>query len=239
MTAPKRAVLQAEQRIGTGTGVARKIRNQGKVPVVIYGKGKEELFLSINAKELSLEYLRGRFFSRIIEIQANGKTILANPKEIQFDRVKDTPIHADFIQVDEHSQVRLSIPVEIINLDKCPGIKRGGVLNVVRRAVEVYCSIDNIPEKLIANLEGLKIGENIKYSKLGKPDGITPVIKDRDFTIISIAGRGEDEEAAAVVDPNAPTAPVVTGQKNANLVPDAAAAGKAPAGKAPAKDAKK
>ncbi len=231
-----RAVLKAEKRAGTGTGIARKIRNLGNIPVVVYGKGKEELFLSVNAKELTAEYLKGRFFSKVIELHSDGKTILANPKEIQFDRVKDVPIHVDFLQVDEHTQIKLSIPVEFINVEKCPGIKRGGVLNVVRRTVDIFCNIDNIPEKLIADLDGLRIGENIKYSGLGKPDGISPVIKDRDFTIATIAGRAADDEAAAAVaDPNAPTAPVVTGQKNANLAADAA---KAPAGKAPAKDKK-
>ncbi len=241
MTIQKRAVLKAEARAGKGTGVARAIRKQGKVPVVLYGKGKEELFLSLNTKELNLEYLRGRFFSRVVEIELNGKKILANPKEIQFDRVKDIPIHADFMQVDEHTQIKISVPVEFLNVEKCPGIKRGGVLNVVRRTVDIFCNIDNIPDKLIADLDGLKIGDNIKYSGLKKPEGISPVITTRDFTIATIAGRGEDE-AAAVVDPNAPAtpaAPVVTGQKNA-AAQAAAAPGIAAAAKASAaKDAKK
>ncbi len=231
MSTTKRAVLKAEPRNNKGTGAAREVRKNGNIPITIYGKNKEQLFLTTNTKDLNTEYLRGRFFSKVVEIEVNGKKILANPKEIQFDRVKDIPIHADFIAVDEHSQIKISVPVEFLNIEKCPGLKRGGVLNVVRRTVDIFCNIDNIPEKLTADLGSLKIGDNIKWSGLGKPEGVTPFIKNRDFTIATIAGRSADEDKAEGADANAPAAPVVTGQKNANAQADAQ--------KAPAKPATK
>lgn len=189
--------FKAEEREGKGTGNSKALRRQGKIPAVVYSKGKVNAHLIVDAKELSVAHSKGKFFSRVIEFDTGKEKIKTIPQDIQFHPVKDTPLHADFVKVDEKSEFKVSIPVEFTNSDRSQGLKRGGVLNVVRRAVDVYCTISHIPEKFTANLGPLGIGENIKYSQLEGADKVKPVISDRDFTIATIAGRisKEAEEA--------------------------------------------
>lgn len=189
--------FKAEEREGKGTGNSKALRRQGKIPAVVYSKGKVNAHLTLDAKELTVAHNKGKFFSRVIEFDTGKEKIKTIPQDIQFHPVKDTPLHADFVKVDEKSEFKVSIPVEFTNSDRSQGLKRGGVLNVVRRAVEVYCTIAHIPEKFTANLGPLGIGENIKYSQLEGADQVRPVISDRDFTIATIAGRisKEAEEA--------------------------------------------
>ncbi len=194
------ATLKANKREKSGTGAARAVRREGKVPAVIYAKGKDLAHVSIPARELTLEYQRGRFFSRIVEIDVDGKKFNVLPQEIQFDQVKDFPLHADFLAVEAKSRIKVSVPVEFANQDKSPGIKRGGILNAVRRAIEVYTDANAIPEKFVADLNGLQIGGNVKWHNIKAPEGVEPVIKGRDFTIATIAGRMAEEEVAATTD---------------------------------------
>lgn len=188
------ATVKAQVRNEKGTGAARAVRRSGAVPAVVYAKGKDQTHISVNSNELVKEYKRGRFFSRIIEIDTGSKKLNVLPQEIQMDPIKDMPIHADFIAVEANSRIKVSIPVQFINQDKSPGIKKGGILNAVRRAIEVYCNADAIPEKFVADLSGLQIGGNVKWHNISVPNGVESVIRGRDFTIATIAGRMAEEE---------------------------------------------
>jgi large subunit ribosomal protein L25 len=208
------ATIKAEVKQNSGTGVARAIRRENKVPAVIYGKGKTPIMVAIVQRELVNEYQKGRFFSRIVEIEAGGKKMNVLPQDMQMDPVKDVPIHADFIIVDAKSRVKVSVPVQFANQDKAPGIKKGGILNAVRRAIDVYCNADAIPEKFVADLTGLQIGGNVKWHNINVPKDVESVIRGRDFTIATIAGRMAEEEipttaptAAVAAVPGAPAAP--------------------------------
>ncbi len=226
------ATIKAEVREQKGTGAARAVRRLGKVPAVVYAKGKKESHISLDARELTIEYQRGRFFSRIIEIDTGKEKLNVLPQEVQMDPVKDQPIHADFIAVEAKSRVKVAIPVIFINQDKSPGIKRGGILNAVRRAIDVYCDANAIPEKFVADLNGLQIGGNIKWHNIDAPKTVEPVIKGRDFTIATIAGRMAEDEVAAT----AAAAPVAGAAAPAAgaAAPAAGAAAPAAAAKAPA-----
>jgi large subunit ribosomal protein L25 len=229
------ATIKAEARTNSGTGVARAIRREGKVPAVVYSKGKKEILIAVSARELVLEYGRGRFFSRIIEIDTGKEKFNVLPQEVQMDPVKDTPLHADFIGVDAKSRIKVAVPVSFTNQDKSPGIKKGGILNAVRRTIEVYCDADSIPEKFVADLNGLQIGGNVKWHNIDAPKGVEPVITGRDFTIATIAGRMAEEEIptaapTAAVAADAAAAPGAAPAAGA-AAPAAAAAAKAPAAK--------
>lgn len=229
--------FKAEERKSTGTGASRAARVAGNIPAVIYAKGKTEKHINVDAKELTQALNRGKFYSKVIEFDINGTKIKTIPQDVQLHPVKDTPIHADFIKVDEKSEFKVTIPVEFINSDKAPGLKRGGILNTVRRTVEVWCTIAHIPEKLIADLAGLQIGGNIKYSKLQGTEQVHPVITGRDFTIATIAGRLSEEEELAREQQGADAAAKAAAEKAAA---DAAATAAAKEGKTPsAKDGKK
>jgi large subunit ribosomal protein L25 len=221
------ATIKAEVRQNTGTGSARAARRENKVPAVIYTKGKGEVHVNLIARDLTLEYQRGRFFSRIIEIDTGSQKINVLPKEVQMHPVKDSPVHADFLGVDAKTRIRVSVPVAFINQDKSPGIKRGGILNAVRRSIDVFCNAGEIPEKFIADVGPLQIGGNIKWHNIDAPKGVEPVIKGRDFTIATVAGRMAEEDKVVTADAAAPAA----------AAPAAAAAAPA-AAKAPEKKGK-
>ena len=230
------ATLKAEIKQASGTGTARAVRRENKVPAVIYGKGKKQVMVTISQRDLATEYSRGRFFSRIIEIDANGQKMNVLPQEVQMHPVKDMPIHADFIAVDAKTRVKVAIPVIFVNQDKAPGIKKGGILNAVRRSIDVFCNADAIPEKFVADLNGLQIGGNIKWHNIDVPKDVESVIRGRDFTIATIAGRMAEEEipttapgAAVAAVPGAAAAPGAAAPA-AGAAP-AAAAAKAPAAK--------
>lgn len=191
--------LVAEKREETGKGPARRLRMAGKVPAIIYGnKGKEEN-ITLGLKELYKEYHKGKFKSKIIDIKIGNQIVKTLPRDIQLHPVTDMPEHADFLRVSDDSIVNVWVNIELINTDKSPGLKRGGVLNLVRHQVEVYARADSIPDHLTVDLAGLQIGETIHNSRIAYPEGVSAVISDRDFTIATIVGRSmktEEEEAA-------------------------------------------
>ncbi len=213
--------IQAEVRENKGTGVARALRREGKVPAVVYSKGKTQMLLAVDARELMLDYQRGRFFSRIIEVDAGGKKVNVLPQELQLDPVKDKPLHVDFIGVEAKSRVKVSVPMEFINHEKSPGLKKGGILNMVRRAIDVFCDADSIPEKFVADLDNLNIGGNIKWHNINAAKGVEPVIRGRDFTIATIAGRMAEEEVSTA--PGAATADAAAAAPAAGAAAPAAA----------------
>ena len=192
--------IQATARPRAGKGAARAVRRAGKVPAVIYGDKKEPQTIAVDYYELLKFLKRGEFISNVFDIQVDGQAIRALTRDVQFDPVKDLPIHVDFQRVGGDGRIRVLVPVAIINEEKSPGMKRGGVLNIVRREVEVLCPADAIPDNLIVDLDGVEIGTSIHISSVKLPENVTPTITDRDFTVLSIAGsaaaRSDADESA-------------------------------------------
>lgn len=189
--------FKGTKREAFGKGPSRELRRNGQIPALVYANDGFQLQVSISEKEIGVEYNRGGFFKKLYTIDTGSEKITVLPREVQLHPVKDTPIHADFFRIKKGEKVKVGLPVEFINRQKSPGLKRGGVLNIVRRTVLVFAPADRIPDKLIADIGDLKIGENVKWSKLNAPEGVEPFIKDRDFTIATITGRQKEEEAAA------------------------------------------
>lgn len=192
--------LVAQDRATAGKVSAKALRRDGRVPAVVYGEGKDQLMISLEARALRRELHNPRFHSTLCTLDLGGKEMRVLPREIQLDPVTDEPIHADFAYVSKGATVTVEVAVEFLNEDSCPGLKRGGVLNVVRREVELICPADSIPEKIELDLAGADIGDSIHYSHAIVPDNVEPTITDRDFTIATIAapsgGADEEEEAA-------------------------------------------
>lgn len=193
-------ILAASSRPGTGKGAARAARRAGLIPAVVYGGGQAPEAISVRQNELLKSLKRGRFLASLLDLEIDGRKVRVIPREVQRDVVLDLPTHVDFLRLSENSVVALYIPVEFINHADSPGIKRGGVLNVVRHDVEMKVKVSDIPEKLVCDLTGTKVGDSIHISAIELPKGAKPVISDRDFTVATIAApsglaAGDDEES--------------------------------------------
>jgi len=180
--------LTAEARERVGKGSARAVRRNGKIPAVIYGDKKPPLAIALSYKEIYYKIHGGGFMTTIATIDVGGEKIQVLPKEYQLDPVRDFPMHVDFLRVGKDTIVTVFVPVRFINEEKSPGIKRGGVLNVVRHEVEFYCPATAIPDSITLDLDGKDIGDSLHISAVKLPEGVTPVISDRDFTIATVAG---------------------------------------------------
>jgi len=205
--------LPAIARDRAGKGPARAARRAGQVPGVIYGAKKDPSLISVEGRLLNKLLHQGGFFSTLFDVKVDGKAERALARDIQFDPVTDFPVHVDFLRVSGTTSVHVEVSVHFLNEDKCPGIKEGGVLNVVRHEIELVCRADAIPAHIDIDLTGLEIGEGVHISMVKLPDGVHPAITDRDFTIATIAaptvvrdeaaaeqaaeGEGEAEEKAA------------------------------------------
>ena len=232
-------VLPAKSRPGTGTGAARAARREGNIPAVVYGGKEGPAHIAVNARELTLSYLKGRFLSTIFILDVDGKKQRVIPRELQLHPVTDVPVHADFMRLVEGARIKLYIPVHFKNQDESPGIKKGGVLNIVRHEVEFYCPADKIPQFIEADLKGFDIGDSLHISAIKLPDGLKPVISTRDFTVATIAPPTTYQEAAptsaAAADAAAPAAAGAAAPAAGAKAPAAAAGAKAPAAAAGAK----
>lgn len=191
------ATLNAWPRDRVGKGSARAARRQGFVPAVIYGDKKDPLPIQVELRELNKILAKAGFFSRLIDIKLDGKAHRVLPRDLQQHPVSDFAWHVDFLRVSATSSVTVEVPVEFVNEDAAPGITRGGVLNVVRYTVELNCRADNIPASLSVDLTGLDIGDSLHISAVTLPEGTSPVIDDRDFTIATIAAPTTVADAAA------------------------------------------
>ena len=160
--------------------------NRGMVPGIIYGKNSEPTKIAIEDKVLRKLMETGSFYSTILDIDIDGKLEKILPKQLQYHPVNDKLIHFDFLRVQENTKVTVEIPVEFLNQDKCPGLKKGGVLNTVRRLVELSCFANKIPSKLEFDLIESEIGDAVKISNIKLPEGVTPTISDRDFVIATL-----------------------------------------------------
>lgn len=200
--------LPAEQRERAGKGASRELRRSGRVPAVIYGDKKEALSIHVEEKLLTKMLSTGHFMNSVIMIDNGGTPHRTLPKDVQFHPVSSRPIHVDFLRIGEHSQVHVNVPVHFIDEEESPGIKRGGVLNVVQHDLELVCDAAEIPEQIEISLKGLDVGDSIHISNVTLPKGSKPAIEDRDFTVATIVapsalkseeGDGEDAPAASEV----------------------------------------
>jgi large subunit ribosomal protein L25 len=178
--------LAAETRERAGKGASRALRREGRVPCVVYG-GKEEP-LGIHVEERALQRLlgTGHFSNSLVMIEVGGASVRTLPKDVHFHPVSDRPLHVDFFRLGADATVEVAVPVVFINEEESPGLKRGGVLNVVRHELDLVCDADKIPEEISIDVTGLDIGESIHISAVKLPEGSTSAITDRDFTIATI-----------------------------------------------------
>lgn len=192
-------VLAAEQRERAGKGVARALRREGLVPAVIYGGKEAPEGISVNSRDITKIFNTGRLLSTLIEIEVKGKKQRAIARDVQLHPVRDDILHADFLRLGKDAKIAVEVAVNFLNEETCPGLKMGGVLNVVRYTIELNCPADNIPEAIDLDLAEAKMNDSIHISEVNLPDGVEPVITDRDFTIVTVAApaalRSEAEEA--------------------------------------------
>lgn len=215
--------LKATARPRAGKGAARQSRRDGNVPAVIYGDNKTPETIAIEYNTLWKQVLKGHFTATAFELDVDGKKHIVLARDLQVDPVRDTPLHVDFQRVGKDGIIRVAVPVKFVNEAASPGLKRGGVLNIVRHDIEVFCNYARIPQTFEVDLTGLEIGRSIHVSAVKMPEGVSPVIKNRDFTVATIAGalKGDDEAATAAAG-DAAAAPAAADGKAA----PAAAAGK-------------
>ncbi len=190
--------LAATVRSGTGKGAARSVRREGRIPGVVYGGGEAPTPISLDKKQLTQLIFAGHFLTTIFELDIDGKKERAIPRDYQLDVVKDFPLHVDFLRLKPGSRLRVNVPVHFINQEASPGLKRGGTLNIVYHAVEMWVPADNIPEAITADLAGLEFNDSLHISAIALPEGCKPTNPDKNFTVASLnPPAGGDEPAAA------------------------------------------
>ncbi len=179
--------LAAETRERAGKGAARATRRAGRVPAVIYGNKETPILISIDPIDLLKLTRVGTFFSSVYEIEAGGGKHRVLPRDMQLDPVSDRPIHVDFMRFSKSTRLVVEVPVSFVGEEECPGLRLGGVLNIVRHAIEMRCSPDNIPDSIEIDLSGYNVGDSVHISSINLPDDVELTITDRDFTVVTIA----------------------------------------------------
>ena len=194
-------MLPAEARDRAGKGASRELRREGRVPAVVYGEKKEPLSIHVEEKLLTKMLHTGHFMNSVVMIDFEGKPHRTLPKAVDFHPVSSRPIHVDFLRIGEHTKVHVNVPVRFDNDEESPGLKRGGVLNVVSHELELVCDAASIPNEIHIDLTGLEIGDSIHISQVKLPDGVIAANQDEDFTVATIVApsaiKAEEEEAAA------------------------------------------
>ena len=192
--------ISAEPRERAGKGASRALRREGRVPAVIYGDKKEAVAIHVEARALNKLLGTGHFMNSLIQVEVNGEKTRTLPKDVAFDPVTDRPLHVDFFRLAKGAKVQVDIPVVFINEEASPGLKRGGVMNVVRHELELMCDADHIPDQIEIDVTGLEIGDSIHISNITLPAGSESAITDRDFTIAGVTApsalKSSDDEAA-------------------------------------------
>ncbi|HZV17153.1 MAG TPA: 50S ribosomal protein L25/general stress protein Ctc [Sphingobium sp.] len=178
--------LSAEARDRAGKGASRALRREGRVPAVIYGNNEDPQLVHVEEKILAKLLGTGVFFNSVVTVEVNGKKVRTLPKDVAFHPVTERPLHADFLRVSAHAKVTVNVPVRFINEDASPGLKRGGVLNVVRHELELICDAATIPDEIVIDVTGFDVGEAVHISHVKLPKDAEPTITDRDFTIATI-----------------------------------------------------
>lgn len=203
--------LPAEARERAGKGASRALRRAGRVPAVIYGGNEDPVTIHVEEKELVRQLGTGHFMNSIVMVEAGGKAIRTLPKDVAFHPVTDRPLHVDFLRLAKDAKVEVHVPVLFINEEAAPGLKKGGVLNIVRHELHLVCEADKIPSEIAIDVTGLEVGDSIHISYVSLPSGAESAITDRDFTIATIVApsalkraeadaaeeSGTEEEAAA------------------------------------------
>jgi large subunit ribosomal protein L25 len=250
--------LKATARPSAGKGAARAERRAGRVPGVIYGNNQPPLPISVNDRDLRQRILAGRFLTTIYDIELDGKKHRVIPRDFHLDPVKDFPLHVDFMRLGEGASIRISVPLHVQKAEGSPGVKRGGTVNIVTHAIDLECSVDNIPQYVEADVSGLEIGYSLHLSDITLPAGVKSLMRE-DATLVTIvppSGYAEEQKAAAaaaaaaaagaVAAPGAtpapgtaPAAPSAGAPAAAAAAPAAGAAPAAPGAKAPAGGDKK
>ena len=183
----ERQTMTAEPRDRAGKGAARATRRAGRVPAVVYGEKKDPVLVSLDPRDVRKSVDSGHFFGTIFDLQVDGQTERVIPRDLQVHPINQLPQHVDFLRVAADTRITVEVPCTFFNEEESPGIRRGGVLNVVRFDIEVECGIDNIPQGFEIDLTGLDIGDSVHASSLTLPQGVELTITDRDFTIATVA----------------------------------------------------
>ena len=178
--------LPAETRERAGKGASRALRREGRVPAVIYGNNEAPQSIHVEEKELRRQLGTGHFFNSIVEIEVGGQKVRTLPKDVAFHPVNDRPLHADFLRISKDHKVHVAVPVVFANEEASPGLKRGGVLNIVRHELELVCDPERIPDDIVIDVTGREVGDSIHISHVTLPEGSASAITDRDFTIATI-----------------------------------------------------
>ncbi|MBO0737985.1 MAG: 50S ribosomal protein L25/general stress protein Ctc [Alphaproteobacteria bacterium] len=194
---PEITTLSAQLRAGAGKRAARTTRRSGRVPGIIYGDNKEPVLISLEPRELSRALANRGFFATLVDIRIDGTVYRTLPRDLQQHPATDKPLHVDFMRVGGHTRVIVTVPVVFANPEMSPGIRRGGILNIVRHGIELSCPVENIPDRLVVELNGLEIGDSIHISHVIMPEDCRPTIAARDFTIATIAASSAVREEAA------------------------------------------
>ena len=210
---PEIVTLSAERRVRAGKGAARATRRMGRVPGIIYGGDQEPILISLEPRELSRALAKRGFLATVAEVKVDDAVHRTLPRDVQYHPATDEPLHVDFMRVGVDTQVTVTVPVAFINQELSIGLRRGGILNIVRHGIALICQVDNIPEQLVVELDGLDIGDSVHISAVTLPPGSRLTITDRDFTIASIAASSavrEEAAAAASAPPPAPEQPAAS-----------------------------
>jgi large subunit ribosomal protein L25 len=179
--------IEASIRNTNTKGEVNTLRSKGIVPAIVYGGENQNQKVSVSKNVIKSLVDKENFLSNILTLNIEGNSQNVLPREIKFDQITDEPIHIDFLRIVKGAKITLEIPVKFINNEKSPGLKRGGVLNIVRRKVELKCPTENIPNQLVVDLENKDIGESFKISSIKLPEGVTPTIQGRDFVVATLA----------------------------------------------------
>ena len=193
--------LPAEARDRAGKGASRALRRTGRVPAVLYGGKEEPLAIHVEERALVRQLGTGHFMNSIVMVEVGGKSVRTLPKDVAFHPVNDRPLHVDFLRLAKDAKVEVQVPVVIVNEELSPGLKKGGVLNMVRHELDLICEADKIPAEIPLDVTGLEVGDSIHISMVVLPEGSVSAITDRDFTIASVVApsalkRTEEEEEA-------------------------------------------
>ena len=233
-------VLKVDVRERTGRGGSREVRRDGRVPGVLYGGEKAPVSISVDKKTVVAALKSGKFLAHTVTLEHKGERQLVFTQDIQFHPVSDEPTHLDLYRVEPGQVIRVAVPVHVTGQGVSPGIKRGGAMNIVRHEIWLYAPADAIPEHLEADVSALEIGDALKISGMTLPEGVRPTIADRDFTVITIAGRKAkddvaEDKPAATADAAAPAAGAKAAAPAAGAKAAAPAAGAKAAPAAPKK----
>ncbi len=198
------AIIKAELRTKAGKGSSRAIRREGRLPAVVYGAKKEVAAITVDFVDIQKLLNTGAFLSTTYDIEIDGgKKEMVLPRDVQFHPVTDWPMHIDFLRLAQDATIAIMVPVHFLNEEESPGLKGGGIINAVRHEIELDCPANNLPEAIEIDLTGLELGDSVHFSDITLPEGVTPIIDDRDFTIATIAapsGLKSDEEDEAATE---------------------------------------